>query len=307
MGFLPLIKKYLGILLLPVARAYIRFSPIRFGKEKLYYKFYWRKKKYAITTKEGFKMVGHSNDFVQGYIYYFGIWEPNLTAFIKSTLIEPDRTFIDIGANVGYFTLLASQLLYKGNVVSVEAFPSIFDKLKHNVAINKCNNVRMLNIAASDEEKEIYMYHRIFNEGGTTSKFDVDDFGYDETPTLVKAKPLYELLESHEVQKVRLIKIDVEGAEYEVLRGLYPLLSSFPDDTQIIVEISPKVSEFQQKEMFDTFKQHGFMTYKITNIYMPDYYINFHTPEAPELLKELPQDQVDVIFSRKAIGSTHNV
>ena len=32
-------------------------------------------------------MVGHSNDFVQGYIYYFGIWEPNLTAFIKSTLI----------------------------------------------------------------------------------------------------------------------------------------------------------------------------------------------------------------------------
>ena len=308
MEFLSLIKKYLGILLIPVARAYIRFSPIRLGKEKLYDKFYWRKKKYAITTKEGFKMVGHSNDFVQGYIYYFGIWEPNLTAFIKSTLIEPDRTFIDIGANVGYFTLLASQLLYKGNVVSIEAFPSIFDKLKHHVAINKCNNVRMLNIAASDEEKEIYMYHLNYNEGATTSKFDAGALNPGETPTLVKAKPLYELLESHEVQKVRLIKIDVEGAEYEVLKGLYPLLSSFPDDTQIIVEISPTVlSEFQIQDIVDTFKQHGFMTYKITNIYRPDYYINFHTPEAPELLTELPQSQVDVIFSRKAIGSTHDV
>ena len=166
----------------------------------------------------------------------------------------------------------------------------------------------MLNIAASDEEKEIYLYHHISNEGGTTSKPDLDDLGYGEAPTLVKAKPLYELLESHEVQKVRLVKIDVEGAEFEVLRGLYPLLSSFPDDTQIIVEIVPKVhNEFQLQNMFDTFKQYGFMAYKITNNYMPDYYLNFHTPEVPELLTELPKDQVDVIFSRKAIGSTHDV
>src|ERR1019366_3290126 len=57
------------------------------------------------------------------YIYYFGIWEPNLTRWIQERL-SPDDTFIDVGANIGYYSLLAAKL--GSQVVAIEAAPRTF-------------------------------------------------------------------------------------------------------------------------------------------------------------------------------------
>ncbi|NRB38004.1 MAG: FkbM family methyltransferase [Pseudomonadales bacterium] len=303
MHLFSLMKAYMAGLLMPVARFYIRFFPLLHGKMPLWILFHWREKNYTARTTQGIKMTGRSNDLVQGYIYYFGLWEPNLTAFIKKTLTHKDRTFIDVGANVGYFSLLASQLLPHGKVVAIEAFPSIFEKLKKNVRLNNYKNIRMINYAASDTECEIAMHHSIDNEGATTGKlhaYSVRPTEFESEPVVVKAKPLHQLLKTSEINNVRLIKIDVEGAEYEVLKGLYPLLNQLPKDAEIIAEITPSVlTQTQISEIICTFDKHGFKPYKISNTYHPEYYMTFKSPTLPELLTVLPEQQVDIIFSRQ--------
>ena len=63
-----------------------------------------------VTKANGFVVAGNSNDLIQGYLYWFGIWEPNLTNFILLRMGKaPDRVFVDVGANIGYFTILVAK------------------------------------------------------------------------------------------------------------------------------------------------------------------------------------------------------
>src|SRR6056297_3485035 len=120
--------------MLPCARAYIRFSPFAHGKQFLWRWFSWRQRLYTVRTVDGIRMHGRSTDVVQGYIYYFGVWEPNLTEFLRNQLQDPARVFVDVGANVGYFSLLASKLLSSGRVISIEPYPSTYQALAHNIS-----------------------------------------------------------------------------------------------------------------------------------------------------------------------------
>ncbi len=80
----------------PMVRAYVRYSLINFGKAKLLDLFRWRARRYTVATKHSGRMSGMSNDLVPGYIYYFGVWEPTLTALILQRMGGlRDRTFVD--------------------------------------------------------------------------------------------------------------------------------------------------------------------------------------------------------------------
>src|SRR2546429_7961962 len=95
-------------------------------------------------------MAGSTRDILQQYIYYFGVWEPNLTRWIAQRL-APGDTFIDGGANIGYFTLLASKLVRdSGAGVAIEASPATFDALQRNLARNRARNGGAGNAAGSD-------------------------------------------------------------------------------------------------------------------------------------------------------------
>lgn len=97
---------HMGRLLIPLAQKYIRYFPFQIWKKELFAFFFWRRRQFTTRTHFGAKMKVTSNDFVQGYIYYFGVWEPNLTHFVTNRLTKnKTRTFIDVGANIGYFSL----------------------------------------------------------------------------------------------------------------------------------------------------------------------------------------------------------
>src|SRR5205823_8966527 len=90
---------------------------------------------------------GDTRDTIQQYIYYFGVWEPHLTRWIVRRLVCGDA-FIDVGANVGYYSLLASKLVgTSGSVVAIEASPATFKILQSNLALNQVRNVRAMNVA----------------------------------------------------------------------------------------------------------------------------------------------------------------
>ena len=242
-------------------------------------------------------MRGRSNDMVQGYIYYFGIWEPSLTRFIQSRLEGlNNRTFIIVGANVGYFSLLAARCMPRGKVVSVEAFPSIYDRLLENIKINGYKNIRAVNCAASENLQAVKMFQAdSCNEGATTAIKG----RYETQPTVVKGLPLSDILSDLEIKTTRLIKIDVEGAEYSVLKGMFPILHRFPKDVEIVVEITPSaLDEKKMLQIFSLFREEGFYPYVLHNTYDPKYYMFSKKTHRPAKMEAFPVEQTDIIFSR---------
>lgn len=115
-------------LTLRVLRAYIRHAPGHLGKPWLAGHLNTLLKEHPLTTtaRTGSGMVFPvaTSDVIQRYLYLFGVWEPHLTAFISGRL-TPKDTFVDVGANIGYYSVLASRLVGPaGHVVAVEPSPT---------------------------------------------------------------------------------------------------------------------------------------------------------------------------------------
>jgi len=242
-------------------------------------------------------MAGHSLDLVQGRIYYFGTWEPNLTAFIGRRLSgEHGRTFVDVGANVGYFSLLAAERMPDGRIVAIEAFPSIYSKLEINIGLNKYRNIRTIHRAATSGECTVEMFHAgSANEGRTTSIP-----GYFRTaPVRVQGNSLSQLLTADEISTIRVVKIDVEGAEYSVVQGMRSMIGKIPDDAEIIMEISPQTFEHAElAETFSLFAAEGYFPYSVENDYSAAYYLSHPTISRPKRLRSQPIAMTDTIFSK---------
>lgn len=115
---------------IPPARTFIRFAPFGAGKRAFWTRVVepylaWHPHKFMARTVFRSRIAGDTRDILHQYIYYFGVWEPHLTNWIGQQL-APGDTFIDVGANVGYFSLLASRLVGKsGVVVAIEPSPTI--------------------------------------------------------------------------------------------------------------------------------------------------------------------------------------
>lgn len=291
------LKIALGSFLVPLAQKYIRNSPVQIGKPLLLKYFMWRKRITITSTLFKTKMKVRTNDLVQGYIYFFGIWEPDLAYFLKNRLeCNSSRTFIDVGANVGFFSLLGSKYLKKGKVVSIEAFPSIYETLIENIKLNKCNNVRTVNIAVVDKPCKVSMYHAGYeNEGASTFL----PGRYQSEPTVVEGLPLQDILSETEIKATRLIKIDTEGAEYLILLGLFTILDKLRNDVEIVVEITPDaLTDDEMEHIFSTFQTAGFFPYLLNNDYSPEYYVSYGKNRRITKMQSFPVKQSDIIFSK---------
>jgi len=158
--------------------------------------------------------------------------EGDVEEYIKSHLKE-GSVFVDVGANVGYYTLIASRLVgSRGKIYAIEPVPSTVTILRANVKLNECNNVIIVENAAWFTKRELIL------------RIPGSDYGYTSAvrrgnkSILVKATPLDELLQ--DVEHIDIIKIDVEGAEYEALKGAK---STLLKTECIVLELTRNVKE----------------------------------------------------------------
>ena len=152
--------------------------------------------------------------------------------------VKPGDNVIDVGANLGFFTLPLSRFVGdKGRVFSFEPEPENFRALEKNILINKLQNVTLENLAIS-------------NENGTTKLFISEDHGahtiFEQTSHKVTGKSIdthtmrlddYFLEKS--IDEISFIKIDVEGVEFEVLKGMKNLLEK-NTHINLLIEFIPK-------------------------------------------------------------------
>ena len=167
-----------------------------------------------------------------GLMYYQGIYEPETTAWLRKNLGFGDCV-IDIGANIGYHTLImADQVGDDGVVFSFEPSPELRAILKRNVTANKYNSRVMVSPKAvgSAEGKADFFVHRDHGQSSliprrmTTKVIEVETVSLDYAFS--------------DFRNIDLVKIDVEGAEPQVLQGMQGLMREHPR-MKIIFEFIP--------------------------------------------------------------------
>ncbi|MBE3128584.1 MAG: FkbM family methyltransferase [Actinobacteria bacterium] len=128
--------------------------------------------------------------------------------------------FIDVGANIGKFSVIVAKNLY-GKVYAIEPHPQTFDILRKNIKLNNLKNVEAINFACSSKKGDIDLY---IDERGTLGhSIKADSKSVGKRKIKVKAICLDDL----EIDNVKLIKIDVEGAESDVLKGAKKILERY--------------------------------------------------------------------------------
>ena len=282
-------------------RIYLRYIPVRFGKGYLWHKvcrpyLNWRDINITVTASSGVHIKSNVMEFIQQRLIYFGVWEPNLTSFITRRLKEGD-IFIDIGANIGYYSVIGANLVgSQGSVVAIEASPSIFGMLQETIQLNKLSNVRSINCAVSEKEGSVTLY-KAPNE--ITSRSTISpERGY-AAECEVPGTPLMRIVCPDELRRARLIKIDIEGAELPVLREILENIQLFGPRLEIVSEISSHLDdETAVVKLFDGFAKCGFNAYELPNDYSPEAYFDLSVIEAPVRIENLPPNQFDVVFSR---------
>jgi FkbM family methyltransferase len=213
----------------------------------------------------------HLPDQIQSRIFFFGVWEPAISGYISAAL-NPGDTFIDVGANVGYYSLLASKLVgRKGHVFALEASPTIFGQLKANLARNDALNVTARNVAITTTRCKVPIYLQgAHNIGASTILSDVAETKGAVLEAMVDGAPLKDVVDIDAICAARIIKIDVEGAEQLVVKGIMDILPKLSDSTEVVMEIADSQG---RDVLLDLFIQAGFTPYVIPNSYLPDFYI----------------------------------
>jgi len=254
------------------------------------------KAEYLGTTYFGARIFCQPKDLIQAYVLHFGIWEPEVSRVIE-TLLAPGDVFVDVGANVGYDTLLGSwRVGPAGKVVAIEATPHTFALLQRNLAQNDgTGNVRTVQLAVSDKSGALDLYQLSDHNIGATSTLPHRGGRHVATVT---AAPLTEILQADELSRVRLVKIDVEGGEAAIFCDILDNLARFPFTADFLVEISPEENEAAWREIFARLKAAGFHGYEIMNRYDVEWYLSYRRPTPLRLAETLPDRQQDMLFTR---------
>lgn len=165
---------------------------------------------YKISNKTRFKIRVNSAD-------KFSIWE---TWRIKSYTgrdfnIQPHDIVIDLGAHIGAFAVYAAQKAAQGKVYAYEPEPENFKLLKENKSLNDLANLQVFSIAVMGKSGKV----KLFVEHDITSINTVlenDNPMYKQAIT-VPATTLKEIIKDNKIVEIDFLKIDVEGAEYDIL------------------------------------------------------------------------------------------
>ena len=169
------------------------------------------------------------------YHAFRGVMEPGLTKYFCS-LIKPGSVVVDVGANVGIYTLLAAKLLQgKGKIYSFEPTPRTYEILRDNVQVNgflELGIIHLHQLAVTDRSGKARLsifqrdsgHNTLFNDGKADNEIEVATTSLDEILAMQ--------------EQVDIVKIDAEGAEPLIVRGMRQVIQRNPK-IRIVLEFAP--------------------------------------------------------------------
>ena len=233
-----------------ISRLFFRFYKREYGRYTILVKLFFpylapkSEKREIVRAYHNLKMEVDSREYIQAMIYLFGNFEPPTIKFLEKYIKKGDLIF-DIGANVGYHTLIFSELTGEnGSVFAFEPEPDNYKTLKKNVDLNSLKNVICINKALSDREETLNFYvSKSFNKG--THFLVYNPIQHLKDPIKIDVIPLSNFIKENNIKCIDFIKIDVEGAEFEVIKGMEKSLIHFKPT--LLVEINNEAQETHGK------------------------------------------------------------
>lgn len=245
-------------------RQFLKFPNFR-GKARLQH--YIREEFLApkkILVEPGFWMEIDPYDWLQSEMLLKGSTEP-LTTAIYREILKPGDIYVDVGTHVGYHTLVARQLIGdKGLVIAVEPQPYNCQKILRNWIVNNYDNLHLRVAAAGNKTDHIALCAQSPQDSARLS-VNPDNVNDLNQKFYVPMITLDNLLEELSLNSVKLLKIDVEGFELEVIHGL---LNKIDIVENIILEILTPLSQIgcKEKEIFEILKKHSYDLRSINSI-----------------------------------------
>jgi len=217
----------------------------------------------TLRMRSGIIIDVDTTDFIQREVFIKSQFEPEVENVLRAFL-RPGDTFVDIGANIGIFSLLAAQIVGPtGRVIAFEPVPITLEKLRANILLNDLQNITVVPIALSDETRRGVIHLDGENNSGASS-FRKSRNSRECVEVALDTFDRY--AQAHLATAPRLIKIDVEGAEVKVLRGMQQLLASIRRPP-IVLEVSEgsllKLGS-SKEELFEIASAHGYTTKEIS-------------------------------------------
>jgi FkbM family methyltransferase len=173
-----------------------------------------------VQLSPGIKMELGITDVVQRNLLVTGRWDSEIGRVLQLYL-KPGSTFVDIGANIGYFSLMASRLVgEKGMVFSFEPSRRALEILLKHIRINRCSNIVVISTGIGEQNSLGHLRLATPNNIGASSFREKLSAVGEELTAVVSLDKLFDGMEI----TPDLIKIDVEGYELHALRGMTQLL-----------------------------------------------------------------------------------
>lgn len=210
-----------------------------------------------VPTKFGFSIYCDRRDVIGLSIIKDGQWEPLVSDTICA-ILKPGDVAIDIGANMGYDALLMSHLV--GDTGMVIAFEPDLDNLSRflrSVLVNRRTNIVVQSIALSDDVGKAIISTPPTENLGTSN---MRPSGASHGRPILTTK-LDSLLRAKDFGRIKLVKMDVEGFEHKVLKGMSNLLDRIDYLTCEINHEFLKECGSSAKEIFDVLEPSGFTAY----------------------------------------------
>jgi FkbM family methyltransferase len=202
-------------------------------------------KVYCPINKEDFTIMSRHEDEI---IHYFDTKQGDIV--------------VDVGAHIGKYTIIASKRVgANGKVIAIEAHPGNYEMLNRNIKLNGLTNVTTLNYAVYSQETKIKLFlpgeklnRTIYNTLISSRATDEEKF------VEVNANTLDSLLQQSGIShaEVNWIKIDVEGAELEVLKGAHDIMSNSKNITLLIEVHNVEDGKNLYRPIMDLMEKHNF-------------------------------------------------
>ncbi len=223
-GILPTANKAIGVLGLLAKRLFCEYIPLH-----IYSLF--SKKGEIVKTVQGSKMILNLNDVgISRELAAYGVHEANSTAEVKR-IITPGMKILEVGANIGYYALLETRLAGPtGHLYAMEPSPFNFNLLERNLKLNGLNNYDLYETAAGAEKGTAKFL--LSGRSNLSTFIEREDLTGEEVDVAVTT--LDEFLADKQVDFIRM---DVEGYEGEILKGVTAVLSKAVKPRFFFIEV----------------------------------------------------------------------
>jgi FkbM family methyltransferase len=198
--------------------------------------------------------------YIGRFLYYRGMYEESQVKTLVK-LLKPGQVFVDVGANIGIYSLVSALTVGKtGRVIAIEPQKSARAELETNLALNNFSNIDIYPVAVARYQSELELFQvSSNNDGQATTRLTAQERSIGQVEK-VQALSLDEIMMRSGVGAVHGVKIDVEGGELEALWGFENTLTSKPPAFIFLECIEKHLERFghSRAELIDFLRRHDY-------------------------------------------------